>query len=1113
MKKLIAFLITLLIILPLPAALVSEAADAAASDTADAEASDTADNPPDSSDLDDDLPSTEAMIEELYALIEDEEWFLNDLIRRIEHGVQPEMLELAQQQNVPYKLIKDHYLEGFVTYGRNWDRMFTDLHFRAENTRTARSAGDPYLIDDYMHWFITVLSRQPYWQDENRRAHAPAMSGLEKYNRDLLHGLHFELLERRLQVIDWELELFELEERDELEIFEKEVERAGLIVGYYGWIFRSLQEVYILRSRYTDVNVEMAQTLWERNSREFSNEFDNDWERMFTDAVFRDRIQRDIHIIIRQYLGPELSYSGRLWNAYSEYESLLNLGARVLMEEIEETVTPLEYEYMLIKLPYLRLLAQLNASYEQRGDVIPIADKTLLQLETYQTELFILKYETLIDPDGEAVFDEAWANAERTFRELEQLAGQDRIQQMFADIEKFKQDYAGLVDEVWLNRVIELYEDYLRYSAQAVELSGRLAGRRDRIAELEELIRKLMRGMVYMQMIYDRIIELRDALAEADRNAAPHLTGFNIYDWGMTKSLEAVLPRVERDLQFQRSWYDAEELAIMEQGVQSMRESLSLYKYYPEPLRDLFEELFEDYLNELRFNDIFIYGVMHENYITALETYLPFMTFEDMAALYYFTRDKGVNEINALIWYGSEAADKTLLRRLLDDYRKYNFAIRGYIFTHIVNKFESGVLLTQYEMDWYHYYLSRFPGSPGIPEAEYLANLPYTINVALLSFVETLIGFFEIAAGTAVMSYNGEPMKLFDAFFRAPAISAAFWGVTLISFALALFFSIITVVRQASDLKGEKTMGSVLRQIGRTMLMLLIVPAFIIGSIQLVATVMEQTDRMFEMASGTDSVTRAVFAMSTLNAGIGEPDGSMGSLQAPARRMFLSGELDYKNQAQVSEHFRLGDIDIGISVLVAVLLIVLYIALICIFILRIFYLILLYVISPLFVSSIAADDGKIFRKWRDLFIAKLLTGFGLVIAVKLLVYILPPVLSGQIRLGPDGFSSVIINFMFIIGSVYAVLKSGGMVSKIIYPEGESDEDMVIGEMKEKALWAYNKAKEIAKAAVKLAVNTGRLLISGDASGLVKQAAETAIKAGQAAAGAVQQVAEGSEGKK
>jgi hypothetical protein len=523
---------------------------------------------------------------------------------------------------------------------------------------------------------------------------------------------------------------------------------------------------------------------------------------------------------------------------------------------------------------------------------------------------------------------------------------------------------------------------------------------------------------------------------------------------------------------------------------ESVKESLNYIKEYSVKIVPAIVEFLEDYYEYLTWHRGFQEGIV------AYENYLPFLTYPEIHYLYWAI----TGEMNKIDRHFGPMEDQERWWLMRDRI----MALERYLTAAAVIKHQEGELLTAYELYWFNEYMRWRNVSVGqISEEEFFASLPYYMIVGSLSLVEHLVGFFEVVAGTANVLYNGRPMKLFDAFFLNPVVSYAFWGLTVIGLALLIFIAIGSISKRALSLGAEKSIGATLGQIGRSALTFLLAPIVMLAAIQLVALVMEQTDRAFDQANGASSVSRAVFTMSTLEAGKGEVIGNMNS---PERRKFMTGEYDYKDKNTVGRYFNIDELDMLLSLLLAGILIIMYIALICIFILRIFYLMLLYIACPLFIPSLAAGDGAMFRKWRELFIAKLCTGFGLVISVKLLIYILPVILLGDIKLGPEGFGDVFVKFIFVIGSVFSVTKSSGVLASIIYPDGDSTEDMVFGAMKEKALYVANKVRKAVEEGIKMAFNVAKLAVTGDATGLVKQAADKAAETAKKAADAAGKIA-------
>ncbi|MCL2096095.1 MAG: hypothetical protein FWH10_04240 [Oscillospiraceae bacterium] len=653
----------------------------------------------------------------------------------------------------------------------------------------------------------------------------------------------------------------------------------------------------------------------------------------------------------------------------------------------------------------------------------------------------------------------------------------------------------------------QLYEeDRVEYLEQIIE-----ADVDERIREIEEYLE----GPIVKKALYAQILDLRNLYREIEAEFQEELdtgsAGWILYNRSASDLLSTWYINTFLENKFVEynqgpspfSGESRETYALYAEGFSRLIALMGKLDEYTDQMIELTEEYFKEYLEVIndywgrhRFDRSFV--------IDTYEGYYPFLSFDESDYLYWFL-DWDFEKAKA---WGSRSTGGGLWivnQPVLDSFKVSLEGLERYLIAWAVRKAESGETLSATELYWYRLWRSRTDVSVGkVSEEEFFGTLPYYLIVGALSLIETLMGFFEIAAGTKNISYNGKPMKLFDAFFLNPAVSYAFWGITVISLALLIFVAIGSISKHAMNLNSGKSIGATLGQIGRSALAFLLAPIVMLSSMHIVAAVMEQTDRAFDIGSGASSVTRSVFVMTTLEAGHGEVIGSM---QSPVRQKFLSGQYDYKNKDTAAKYFRLDELDLLLAMLLAGVLIFMYIGLICIFILRLFYILLLYLACPLFIPSLAAGEGSMFKKWRDLFISKLITGFGLIVSVKLVTYIMPVVLLGDFKLGPEGFGDLMVKFIFVIGSVFAVAKSSGIIGKMVYPEGDSTEDMVLGAMKDKLIYVAKKVKEAVEKAIKSAINMARLLIMGDASGMVSQIKEEADKKAKKTAETVSKIAQ------
>ena len=131
---------------------------------------------------------------------------------------------------------------------------------------------------------------------------------------------------------------------------------------------------------------------------------------------------------------------------------------------------------------------------------------------------------------------------------------------------------------------------------------------------------------------------------------------------------------------------------------------------------------------------------------------------------------------------------------------------------------------------------------------------------------------------------------------------------------------------------------------------------------------------------------------------------------------------------------------IGIfSAISAWFMLILLIMIVLVFIRRIFEVVVLYVVSPFFVSAIPLDDGKRFGGWRDSFISRLLAGFGSIFMLRIFIMMLPTIWSPDLTLSSNTTADTLMKLFFMGGGIFTIWKSHTLISTIINPQGAAAE--------------------------------------------------------------------------
>lgn len=310
-----------------------------------------------------------------------------------------------------------------------------------------------------------------------------------------------------------------------------------------------------------------------------------------------------------------------------------------------------------------------------------------------------------------------------------------------------------------------------------------------------------------------------------------------------------------------------------------------------------------------------------------------------------------------------------------------------------------------------------------------------------LWFFDQLQSGFDVLIGLQDVTYvdsNGVKTQstMLEYFINNEVVRNAVISITFVALALSMIFAIYSVIRSTLDFdfEGRRPVGKVLNSVAKTMIAFLLVPFIAVVGIQLASIVLKQTCNAIVGGSNA-SLGRWVLAISSMDAGLGNPPASFtgadGQIAEPWASL-IAGDIDYVAFATKIHSSRV-DYLLGFASIIFMGLVLT----ICLFtfIKRLFDIVILYITSPYFVSTIVLDDGEKFRRWRETFIAKLLVGYGSVIGLRIFLMMVPAIMSDDLKIFDSVAGNItggyVIRLIFILGGMFAVYKSSTLLTGII----------------------------------------------------------------------------------
>lgn len=371
------------------------------------------------------------------------------------------------------------------------------------------------------------------------------------------------------------------------------------------------------------------------------------------------------------------------------------------------------------------------------------------------------------------------------------------------------------------------------------------------------------------------------------------------------------------------------------------------------------------------------------------------------------------------------------------------------------------------------------------------ASLLYWLYTSLLKCIDFFVKIFDFFSGSEDVIYRTsgsmERQSVLELFFKVGGIQKAFLIITCLAVGLSFIFTIYAVAKSISDmaLEDKNPIGKVLGNALKCCFTFMLVPFLCIFALRISTIVLDGIDTALsaQMQSaapqaGNDvSLATILWLSSSMDAAKDDhyniSNGSgMASFWDSIRIGFYRGTNSWAyGEKAVEANFDYDKFSYGIGFVSCIFLIVMLMMSILLFIRRIFEIVILYLTSPLFVSTMPLDGGQMFGRWRDMFIAKFFSAFGCVFSIRLYVMFVPLFANGTINLYPKNAEiSYFLLVIFLMGGAYAIYKSHHILLMLLHPDAAEAATQSAGAVLQAAKTAYGLTGTMKKSAKKAYAN-------------------------------------------
>ena len=292
--------------------------------------------------------------------------------------------------------------------------------------------------------------------------------------------------------------------------------------------------------------------------------------------------------------------------------------------------------------------------------------------------------------------------------------------------------------------------------------------------------------------------------------------------------------------------------------------------------------------------------------------------------------------------------------------------------------------------------------------------------------IDNLLACANMLCGIEPIKYQGAETDFLTFLMKNPNVTKAFVASVLVGVFIVFIFGIIAIIRSIGSEKVEKTPAQIAVQIGKTLLTFLFVPAAMIILITLTNMLMQI---LYTATSGgsDDGLGRFLAGAFGQNALKGRSD------------FYLDPNFDYMDTGDMKEYVHLSDYDFFFSYIASLVIIISLGIALLMFVDRAISIIILFIFSPLSLSTAVLDDGARFKLWRDQFLTKFLTGYGCIIAINIYAIIVVAITNDSLSFFNNSYLNFFMKIVIVVGGGVSLQRMMALVGNLIAAGAGSNE--------------------------------------------------------------------------
>ncbi len=317
------------------------------------------------------------------------------------------------------------------------------------------------------------------------------------------------------------------------------------------------------------------------------------------------------------------------------------------------------------------------------------------------------------------------------------------------------------------------------------------------------------------------------------------------------------------------------------------------------------------------------------------------------------------------------------------------------------------------------------------------------IIIWILRIIEGIIEIFNIIFGIDNLVYNSKEINIIDFLITDSKMINIFYSILLITVFLGAIFSIVSIIKNmiSNNKNIQNIIGKYIISFLSTLIVLMIVLIVIAISNSFLVLLLDIFDYQLDV-----NISKLIFDCSVSHwfssYSINEVDFLLDNvnniLGTYKLEPYSVWPIEWKYNGMLNPNAFM-----YLPALITSSIVLICLGYSCITITkRIYQILLLYLIMPLSLTTIALDDGIRFKYWQEQFIKEIVTSFSLLFAINIFSIIIPIISNMQFISTISKYGNLLLRHLMICGGAVFIPTSQKIINKIFFNQNPINIKMI-----------------------------------------------------------------------